>query len=236
MFGSTTGLSHRGRVSPCIVGGGHPSACVIVFGRQPVPGRAKTRLGTHIGAPRAADVYEVMLHHTVAEAVGSELPVILELAEPPGEDWTPPHDMPWALQAEGDLGVRMRTAFDRCFDAGYERAVLVGSDIPGLNRTHLARSIQLLQNVPVVLGPARDGGYYLVAQRAPGADLFTGIPWSVSDTLALTRLRLLDLSLGYGEVETLSDVDRHADLEAALAEGDLPGELEAALRTAAALE
>lgn len=218
------------------MGGGIPDGCVVVFGRQPVPGLAKTRLGGGIGDRRAAAVYEVMLQRTVDEAVASELPVILELAELPQEGWSPPHDLPWVLQCDGDLGARMRTAFGRCFDAGYERVVLVGSDIPGLSRAHLRRSIQLLDNVPVVLGPARDGGYYLVAQRAPGADLFTGITWSVSDTLALTRMRLLDLSLGYGEVETLSDVDCRGDLEEALTSRSLPADLRAALSRAAAME
>jgi uncharacterized protein len=218
------------------MGGGISDGCVVVFGRQPVPGVAKTRLGEGIGDRRAADVYEVMLRHTLNEAIASELPVILELAELPLEGWETPHGLQWALQSAGDLGTRMRTAFGRCFDAGYERVVLVGSDIPGLSRAHLRRSIQLLDNVPVVLGPARDGGYYLVGQRAPGADLFTGITWSVPDTLALTRLRLLDLSLGYGEVETLSDVDVPADLEQAVASRSLSADLRAALRRAALME
>ncbi len=215
---------------------GFDRSCVVVFGREPVPGRAKTRLAAHIGAVRAAAVYGVMLEHVVAEALQSEIPVILELAEEPTPGWTSPGDLPWVVQADGDLGVRMRTAFDRAFDRGYERVVLVGTDIPRLSRVHLRRSIQLLRNVPAVVGPARDGGYYLVAQRAPGADLFTGIPWSVPETLAATRQRLVDLSLGYGEVATLSDVDRFADVEAALAVGTLPPDLDRALRAALAEE
>ena len=205
---------------------------MVVFGREPVPGRAKTRLASHIGEARAAAVYGVMLQHTVAEALHSELPVILELAEEPSREWTSPGCLSWVVQAEGDLGVRMRTAFERCFDRGYDRVVLVGSDIPGLSRVHLRRSIQLLRNVPAVLGPARDGGYYLVGQSAPGADLFTAIPWSVPETLEATRQRLVDLSLGYGEVETLSDVDRFDDLQAALEADTLPRDLVRSLRAA----
>ncbi len=199
-------------------------ACIVVFGREPVPGRTKTRLASAIGNEAAASVQGILLRHTLDEMQRTGLPVVLSLAESPRPGWAPPGGVPTTIQPRGDLGVRMRTAFDRNFAAGYEQVVLVGSDIPALGAGHITAALERL-DAPVVLGPATDGGYYLVAQRAPGVDLFSGIPWSAATTLAETRGRLAAMGIRYRELEPLADVDVEQDLLDALEDPGLAAEL-----------
>lgn len=196
------------------------TASVVVFGREPVPGRVKTRLARSIGAERAAAVYTTLLERTLAEAVATGARVVLSLAGPLEGVWTPPGGLAVEVQGPGDLGCRMWEAFRRRFAEGVERVLLVGSDCPGLTRRHLLDALEALTRAPVVLGPARDGGYWAVGQRAPGTECFSGVPWSSPRTLEVTRERLRSLGVGWLETVTLADVDTAADLE--LFEGILP--------------
>jgi glycosyltransferase A (GT-A) superfamily protein (DUF2064 family) len=119
----------------------------------------------------------------------------------------------------------MRDAFDRRFGDGFDRVVIVGSDCPRLEVEHLTGAVKALRDAAVVLGPAADGGYWMVAQRRPGVDLFTGIPWSSPDTLTETRQRLENLGAAWVEIEALDDIDTEADLRTALTDPRLAPEL-----------
>ncbi len=199
----------------------------MVFGRVPEAGRVKTRLAASLGAAVAAEVYRALLEHVLAEALASGYPVTLALAEPagPAAAWAPPPGVGVELQAGGDLGERMAAAFAGRFAAGAGVVVLVGSDAPGLDAALMRRAAAACARVPVVLAPALDGGYALVAQRAPGAAIFTGVPWSAPDTLAATRARLAALGAAHEELAAVRDIDTGADLDAALADPALPGDL-----------
>ena len=188
------------------------TACLVVFGREPVPGRVKTRLARSIGAERATAVYAALLERTLTEAVATGVPVVLSLAAAPTGAWTPPEGLVVETQGPGDLGQRMWEAFQRRFAEGRERVLLIGSDCPGVTRTHLVEALEALSEEPVVLGPARDGGYWAIGQRAPGTDCFSGVPWSSPETLAVTRERLRSLGAPWREMATLADVDTVADL------------------------
>jgi hypothetical protein len=209
---------------------------VVVFGRVPEPGRVKTRLAAGIGAEVAAKVYRVLLEHTLGEAVATGWPVTLALAEPspPGLDGWVPAGVDVELQVGGDLGTRMANAFAAHFRGGNDVVVLVGSDLPLLDQTLLREAVMSCERVPVVLGPAADGGYYLVGQRAPGLEIFTGIPWSVSETLATTRARLRALGSPHDELRMLRDLDTPEDLEAFLAEPALEHALRRGIEAALA--
>jgi glycosyltransferase A (GT-A) superfamily protein (DUF2064 family) len=119
----------------------------------------------------------------------------------------------------------MRTAFDLRFGEGADRVLVVGSDLPKLGVDHLRSAERALDAADVALGPAADGGYWLVAQKRPGVDLFSGIPWSSPDTLAATRRRLEALGATWVELDRLNDLDTEADLRAALADPGLAPEL-----------
>ncbi len=207
---------------------------VVIFGRQPVAGSVKTRLARGVGPGRAAAVYAALLRHALEVAQQGEAEVVLSLAATPAPGWKPPSPTAVEVQAPGDLGCRMAEAFARRFVAGARVVVLIGSDCPGLRPRHLVEAFSALETAGVVLGPATDGGYWLVGQRTPGIDLFSGVPWSHPETLAATRRRLHALGAAWSELEKLADIDTEEDLTsycAAAAPGDeVAASLEAALR------
>ncbi len=201
------------------------TGCIVVFGREPVPGRVKTRLAKGVGARQAAAVYAATLDHTLAAATTSGLRVILSLADDSASDWIDSLPVSTELQSGSDLGARMGDAFSRRFDEGEDRVVVIGSDCPWLGAPHLHQAIDELERGEVVLGPADDGGYWLVAQRPPGVELFTDIPWSCPETLSQTRQRLEQLGVTWIELEELTDIDTIADLDRVLTDPRTPTDL-----------
>jgi rSAM/selenodomain-associated transferase 1 len=207
--------------------------CVVVFGREPVAGEVKTRLAAGIGGPEAARVYAVILEHSLEGAVDSGARVVLSLAAAPSGEWARRIVCSIEVQGTGDLGDRMKDAFERRFSEGEERVIIIGSDCPMITPEHLQAAADALAERDVVLGPAVDGGYWLVGQRRPGVDLFSDIPWSSHDTLETTRRRLAAIGAGWAEIEELRDIDTNEDLVAALDDPSLPEDLCRRLRHAA---
>ncbi len=197
------------------------SAHVVVFAREPVAGVTKTRLAAGIGPEAAARVAAILLEHTLLGAAAVGCPVTVSLADRPSEEWAGRLGIPWEVQRGTGLGERMAGAFERRFAAGATRVVLVGSDCPGLSGGHLRSALGALDDVPVVLGPAGDGGYWCVGQQAPGVALFDGVPFSCRSTMRRTRERLRALDVPWAEIATLDDVDTAADLRRALDAGAL---------------
>ena len=214
-------------------------SCVVVFGREPIPGRVKTRLAAGVGEEAAAAVYGELLAHTLdmAEAVDADL--VLALAEPPARSFRPPLDVAIEVQVSGDLGRRLSATFERRFAEGYRRVAVIGSDCPELAPRHLDDALTSLADRPVVLGPAADGGYWLVGARPPLVEMFTDIPWSTDGVLEATRARLSRLGIDWLELEELADLDTEADLRRTLAAPDLApiaGRLRAAIEAIATTE
>jgi uncharacterized protein len=118
-------------------------------------------------------------------------------------------------QSGGDLGARMRDAFDRAFARGAARVALVGTDAPDLSRETVVQAFSALGAADVVLGPSPDGGYCLIALRAPRPELFAGIEWSTPRVREETRSRAAAAGLTVHELEALADVDTPDDLRAA---------------------
>jgi rSAM/selenodomain-associated transferase 1 len=205
---------------------------VVIFGREPVAGRVKTRLASAVGAEAAARVYAVLLEHAIQAAVAAGVDVILSLAEPPSPAWAAPVTLRHEVQSGVDLGRRMAECFHRGFHDGAGRVVIAGSDIARVTSRHLQTAVGALDRHPVVLGPAEDGGYWLVGQRAPGVDLFTEIPWSRAETLEFTRSRLKAHGLDWHELETLPDIDTARDLQRALIDPQVDEELRRRLQLA----
>ncbi len=208
------------------------SSCIVVFGREPVPGLVKTRLAGTVGADAASRIYRELLLWTLETAHATDVPVVLSLAAPPTRAWQPPSGLEVEIQPRGDLGTRMLRTFGRRFGEGFEKALIIGSDCPGLGVRHLVAGIEALDDARVVLGPARDGGYWLIGQRDPQTDCFSGVPWSTDRTLAATRQRLRELDLTWAELDQLDDVDTEADLERVLQQPRLDADLKRRLRKA----
>jgi rSAM/selenodomain-associated transferase 1 len=192
----------------------------------------KSRLAEGIGAEAAARVYAAILDQSLEVARISGAKVVLSLAEVPSGPWARDLDVAVEIQKGDDLGARMDDAFARRFAEGEGRVVMVGSDCPWFTATHVARASAKLGGADAVLGPAIDGGYWLVAQRPPGLPIFTRIPWSSPDTLEKTRQRISAVGGTWFELEELVDIDTADDLELVLADPRTPEALRAKLRAA----
>lgn len=187
---------------------------LIVFLKEPVPGKVKTRLAAYIGNQKAVDVYSALLNHTVEVARSSQADTLAFHADFDNPETSFRSKFKyWESQEGGDLGARMSNAMRWAFKKGYKKAVLIGTDCPGLSYNHLKNAFDLLENKPVCLGPASDGGYYLIGLSAYIPDLFSGIEWSTETVLEESIKRIANLKRNYGLLEELTDIDNLSDLE-----------------------
>lgn len=207
-------------------------SCVVVFGREPIPGEVKNRLAAGIGDGAAARVYAAMLEHTLEVAGNSGARVVLSLAEVPSGSWVRNLNVVVEIQRGKDLGDRMDDAFIRRFTEGERRVVVVGTDCPWFAASHIAKASAKLGGADAVLGPSTDGGYWLVAQRPPGLAMFTRIPWSSPETMERTRKRIRALGGSWFELEELVDIDTFEDLELVLSHPRTPQTLRCRLLSA----
>jgi hypothetical protein len=196
---------------------------LIVFTRYPQAGVTKTRLIPVLGPQGAADLQRRMTAHvmTQAQILAETRTVAIEVRFEGGSEsrmqaWLG-MTCDYRPQGKGDIGARMRRALAHAFHEGAERGVLIGSDIPDIRSDLLQAAFEHLQTVDMVLGPATDGGYYLIGIRRSAWDradkrLFTAVPWGTGRVLAVTREKVDTLGLGLILLETLSDVDRPEDL------------------------
>lgn len=184
-----------------------------MFLKAPRPGLVKVRLAAAIGPEAASAAYRQLVERLLA-SLGRLDPV--QLCFTP--DDAVAEIQPWlaarwtaAPQGDGDLGARLERAFDQAFAAEARRVVIIGSDCPDIAVPDIEAAWAALRESDVVLGPATDGGYWLVGLRAPQPQLFRGIPWSTAAVLTetLARARLAGLSVHL--LRALSDVDTVED-------------------------
>lgn len=187
---------------------------LVIFIKNPVPGRVKTRLAADLGHEQALSIYRQLLAHTRAQALACAAERLLFYSDTIDEqdEWLAVF-FAKHLQQGSDLGARMAHALGQAL-AGAERAVLIGSDIPGLTADILAQAFDLLEGHDFVLGPAADGGYYLIGMRQPAAAVFEGIIWSTPTVLQATLERIQALGGSCSFLPTLSDIDTAADWQA----------------------
>jgi hypothetical protein len=192
--------------------------CLIIFTRYPEPGKTKTRLIPVLGAEGAATLQRKMTEGTLAEAkkLQASYPLSVEVHFAGGneqlmQDWLG-SSIIYRQQSEGDIGCRMASAFQASFEAGINATVIIGTDCPDLNAQLMAQAFQALHQHDLVLGPAQDGGYYLIGLRRLIPELFTGIRWSTAEVLQQTHTIAQKLELAVGFLPLLSDVDRPEDL------------------------
>lgn len=193
----------------------------LVFVRAPEAGRVKTRLAAGLGAEGALRVYRRLAEHTLREAraMGGEVRVHFTPADAGAEvrAWLG-DGVRYLPQSAGDLGARMEAAFRDAFEDGADRVVIIGSDLPDLSAALLRRAFDALESHAAVIGPARDGGYYLLGMQTIIGGLFEEIPWSTNEVLARTLDRLRAAGIEPALLGALSDVDEVHDLPAGWAE------------------
>jgi rSAM/selenodomain-associated transferase 1 len=184
---------------------------VCVFAKPPIAGRVKTRLASTIGAGPAAELAAAMLSDTWAKVFSTPgaQPVLATTED--GEFPATVRGGALWLQGEGDLGARLERVLRRGIDTA-GAAIAVGADSPLLSSDHLARAIASLAAADAVIGPALDGGYYLLGLRCCPPGLFSEIPWSTPETRQRTEERLRRRGMSITELEPLQDVDVAEDL------------------------
>ena len=190
---------------------------LIVFTRYPEPGKTKTRLIPALGVDGAAALHCDMARHVLSRTKplavqGVSLEVRYEGGDPDLlQSWLGPEPL-YREQRGADLGLRMAAAFAEGFQHGFERVVLIGTDCPGISARIIRKAFADLLRFDVVLGPAKDGGYYLIGLRRFFPALFEGIAWGTSGVLRATLEASARLKASAGLLETLEDVDRPEDL------------------------
>jgi rSAM/selenodomain-associated transferase 1 len=215
-----------------------PDSALIIFAKAPIPGQVKTRLCPPLSPDEAASLH------------GSIVLDMLERSSPPthtlplrggreGRGWdrfiaclpSPDHVFFRILeerqgvrllpQTGDDLGARMAHALADIFAQGYRRALVIGTDLPTLPGSVFGEALALLDTHDVVLGPAHDGGYYLIGLRKPAPELFAGMPWSTDQVLALTQTKAAAAGLKTALLPVRRDLDTLDDLMALTAEAGL---------------
>jgi hypothetical protein len=191
---------------------------LIVYAKRPLPGYAKTRLGAGIGAEQAAGLYARLLYGYLLDLLRADLGntrVELSLASPADVPFFAAAFPELAVrpQIAGDLGQRMAASFAQAFTEGAEAVVLTGSDIPRLDSQRVCAAFGALTEAPAVIGPARDGGYYMIGMRAPGVSLFDGIEWSTERVLAQTEALARSHGIRLAYLPELEDVDTEEEYD-----------------------
>ena len=189
------------------------NVAIAILAKAPVPGLAKTRLISTIGAHAAAVLQERLTERTVETALAAAIgPVTLWCAPDPSHrsfrDLVVRHAVTLKRQPAGDLGARMLAAIA----ASGRPTLVIGTDCPAFTPAHLRAAANALRDAEVVLIPAEDGGYVLIGARAAHPQLFAGIAWGTATVLAETRERIAALGLASVELAPLWDVDTESDL------------------------
>jgi hypothetical protein len=195
-----------------------PQERLIIFTRYPEPGKTKTRLIPALGAEKAAALQRQMTEYTLSQVreLQKERLVTAEVRFAGGDrtlmvGWLG-SDLIYKPQGEGDLGTRMARSLSLACQDNVDSVVIIGTDCPGLNAQLMAKAFKQLHAQDLVLGPALDGGYYLLGLRYFIPELFIGINWGTAEVLQQTVDIATQLNLSVAYLPQLADVDRPEDL------------------------
>jgi len=193
-------------------------SALLVFTRAPMPGQTKTRLIPLLGAQGAAEFHQTVLQSTLAVANASDFETIeiwcaTENDHPLLKQCGLDYACAMKIQQGNDLGERMHHAIETTL-AENAFVVLIGSDCPEITADILNQSYQHLSNgKDAVLGPASDGGYYLIGLKKSNSSIFQDIVWGEANVAERTRENFAELGLNYVELEELSDIDTPDDYQ-----------------------
>ena len=205
-----------------------PHAALVIFAKAPIPGEVNTRLCPPLTPDEAATLHgsfvldmlertklaiatlQLSFHRYLACAPSSELVFFKIMEERQG--------VRLLDQVGEDLGQRLHRTFVDLFAKGYKQVIIVGTDVPTLPLSIYQEAFAMLGRSDVVLGPALDGGYYLIGLTRPAENLFAGVPWSTDQVLAVTQQQAKALGLSVGLTTAWRDVDTIANLQSLIAE------------------
>ena len=188
---------------------------LIIFVKNPVLGKVKTRLAATVGDEAALAVYFQLLKKTYEVTVPLPVDKIVYYSD------FVDHDDLWSkgeyekrVQSGNDLGERMKNAFKESFERGYQKVCIIGSDCLEITTGILNQAFSGLEGHDAAIGPAKDGGYYLLGMRQMIPPLFEKKEWSTDQVFKSTITNFEQLDLGYMKLPVLNDVDDEKDLDA----------------------
>lgn len=184
----------------------------IIFVRQPQLGKVKTRIAAAVGNNAALAIYKKLLQHTyeITSPLSCAKFVFYADAINNNDLWNDGYQK--LLQANGDLGMRMKAAFKYLFEKGYNRICIVGSDCYELTPAIITNAFYLLKTHDVVIGPAKDGGYYLLGMKDGVKEIFDGVEWSTESVLQQTLLNIQEYKHTFTLLQQLNDIDTIHDV------------------------
>jgi rSAM/selenodomain-associated transferase 1 len=191
---------------------------LIIFTRNPELGKVKTRLAKDVGDQSALEIYEFLLKHTVSVTKDLEFTKEVYYSE------EIQHNDIWdediyikKKQIGGGLGEKMEQAFLSGFKKGYKNIIIIGSDLYALNREELKEAFKALETFEYVLGPAEDGGYYLLGMNIFNEKIFKNKAWGTDTVLRDTLIDLKDQQIGlldeHNDIDVYEDIKEHEDFQ-----------------------
>lgn len=189
------------------------------FAKFPEPGKVKTRLAKDIGPGAAAAFYRRITEYVLKRTSPLDSGYLRIVFYTPDamrqrfEEWLRSEVM--RPQRGTDVGERMANALEEMFEMGAKKAIVVGADIPGLHRGIIDRAFGALDSADIVVGPALDGGYYLIGMKSTHPEIFLNIDWGTGEVFSKTVFNIKKMGLHYCTVESLFDVDSLDDFKKA---------------------
>lgn len=185
---------------------------ILVFTRNPELGKVKTRLAATIGKQNALKIYVYLLTHTknCISQVNASKRVLYSEAITLHDIWDNTL-FEKDIQQGIDLGARMKNAFEKGFNDGFNKVVIVGSDLPTLESKDIEEAFLLLDKNEVVIGPAEDGGYYLLGLKAISNGIFENKNWGTSTVLSDTLINLANIKTAL--IQMKNDIDTIEDIK-----------------------
>ena len=186
---------------------------ILIFVKNAVKGRVKTRLAATVGPDRALQIYLALLKHTrqIVLPLAADRHLFYSDQIDRADDWPETHFHKHLQQGNG-LGVRMQQAFEKIFQIN-EPVLIIGSDCASLTTDIIQTAFERLEEYPFVIGPATDGGYYLLGMQRMSPSLFEGIAWSTDKVLEQSLAAIQALNQAYFLLPELSDIDYEEDWE-----------------------
>ena len=185
---------------------------LIVFMRNPVAGKVKKRLSLRVGPDVALEIFRKLYKHTLATVDDLPYHKLLYFSEYIDEAISYPYkELKVSLQSGADLGERMKRAFEQSFENSAKRVVLIGTDCPEINTSVIAEAFEELGDHEVVIGPAEDGGYFLIGMSKPNYQIFDQKQWGGENVLIDTIKDLTFNNVSFIVLDMLYDVDTYED-------------------------
>lgn len=185
---------------------------LLIFQKNATLGKVKTRLAATIGDQAAYEAYQLLVDYTHKITKRSSADKVLFFSNHLEEDLSNySNDYRFELQSGKDLGEKMSNAFQQLFKENYDRLIIIGTDCAEITPDLISEAFDTLEESEVVIGPALDGGYYLLGMRSFIPGLFKGIPWSTNQVATMTKEYLSQNEISFALLPALSDVDIEED-------------------------